>query len=528
MEPEMKTAALALLLWVAAPASLAQDPRLDVLIHGGQLIDGTGSEARRADVGIAGDRIVFVGDAGKRGLYATRILAADGLIVAPGFIDPHTHSDQQLQNPKLSHNQPYLYQGITTVFAGNDGTSPWPLSKAIEGWQRHGIGTNVALFVGQGTVRAAVMAMSDADPTAEQLERMRAMVRQGMREGAFGMSTGLFYAPGNFTKTEEIIELAKIVAQHGGIYDTHMRSESSAGIGLLAAIQETIRIGREAKLPVHISHIKTLGADVWGQSKRVIEIIRAARAEGVAVTANQYPYIASATVLHAALIPPWAQVGGHGELVRRMDDPQQRPKLVADIGHLLTVRGGPDAILFRRADTVPPELAGRTLADVARESGKPPVDAALDAIRKASVLPIISFNMNEDDVEAYMREEWVMTGSDGTFGHPRTFGTFPRKIREYVLKRKVLTLPAAIRSSSALTAQTFGLAERGTIREGNFADIVVFDEAAIADRATYLEPSLLSAGVRYVIVNGRIAIDDGEYNGALAGRMLRKVSETRR
>jgi N-acyl-D-aspartate/D-glutamate deacylase len=524
----MRTTTLLFLLCLAAAPARAQDLRLDILIRGGQVIDGTGSNSRRDDVGIAGDRIVFVGDAAKRGLFAARVIDADGLIVAPGFIDPHTHSDQELLNPKLSHNQPYLYQGITTVFTGNDGAGPWPIAKTIDDWQRHGVGTNVALFVGQGTVRGAVMGMTDADPSAEQLERMRLMVKQGMQEGAFGMSTGLFYAPGIFSKTGEIIELARVVAAHGGIYDTHMRSESSAGIGLIGAIEETIRIGREAKLPVHISHIKALGADVWGQSKQAIEIIRKARSEGIAVTANQYPYIASATALHAALVPPWAQAGGQKELLRRMDDPQERPKLIADMERLLKVRGGPEAILFRRAGTVPPELAGKTLGAVAKETGKPPVEAALDVIRRVAVLPIISFNMNEEDVEAYMREEWVMTGSDGTFGHPRTFGTFPRKIREYVLKRKVLTLPAAIRSSTSLTAETFGLAERGTIRERFFADIVVFDEAAIADRATYLEPAVLSTGIRYVLVNGKIAIDAGEYNGALAGRMLRKVSGTSR
>jgi len=524
----MKTSALFVLLCLAAQHAVGQDPRLDILIRGGQVIDGTGSDARGADVGIAGDRIVFVGDAAKRALSAPRVIDATGLTVAPGFIDPHTHSDRELANPKLSHNQPYLYQGITTVFTGNDGAGPWPIAKAIEDWQRQGVGTNVALFVGHGTVRGAVMGLADAEPGAEQLERMRAMVKQGMQDGAFGMSTGLFYAPGIFSKTDEIIELARVVAAHGGVYDTHMRSESSAGIGLLASIDETIRIGREAKLPVHISHIKALGADVWGQSGQAIERIRRARSEGVAVTANQYPYTASSTSLHAAIVPPWAQAGGHKELLRRMDDPQERSKLVADMERLLKVRGGPEAILFSKTGTVPAELAGRTLAAVAKDAGKPAIEAALDAIRRVAVLPIISFNMNEQDIEAYMRQDWVVTGSDGVFGHPRTFGTFPRKIREYVLKRNVLTLPAAIRASTSLTAEIFGVAERGTIREGFFADLVVFDAAAIADRATYLDPSVLSTGIRYVLVNGKIAIDGGEYNGALTGRMLRKASGTSR
>ncbi len=519
-------AAVLTMVWLAVapflPCASALELQVDVLIRGGDVIDGTGSDARRADVGVRGDRIVFVGDAAQRRIAATRTLDAKGLIVIPGFIDPHTHADRELRNPRLGHNQPYLYQGVTTIFTGNDGDGPWPIAGTMAEWQRRGIGTNVALFVGHGTVRRAVMGMRNAEPTAGELDAMQVRVRQAMEEGAFGLSTGLFYAPGIFAKTAEIIELARVVAEYGGVYDTHMRSESSAGIGLLGSVEEAIRIGREAGLPVHISHVKALGSDVWGASAMVIELVNRARADGVAVYANQYPYIASATSFHAALVPPWAQAGGRAEMLRRMDEPAVRAKLVADMERALKVRGGPGAILFRKAGTVPPDLAGRTLADAAQESGKSPVETALDIIRRAELVQIISFNMSESDIENFMREDWVMTGSDGSFGHPRTFGTFPRKIREYVYNRKVLPLPAAIRSGTSLTAEAFGLAERGQIRVGWFADVAVFDPETIADRATYLDPSVLSAGMRYVLVNGKITIEEGNYNGTLAGRMLRR------
>ncbi len=278
----------------AAPARESQRiSKLDILIRGGSVIDGAGTDAIRADVGVAGDRIVFVGDAAKDNLQAERVIEATGLIVAPGFIDPHTHADDDLFDPKRGSNLAFLTQGVTTVFIGNDGRSRIPLGKALEQLQSQGVGVNVASFVGHDAIRQSVMGMSDAAPTAEQLEKMKSLVRQGMNDGALGLSTGLYYAPGSYAKTEEVIELAKVAAERGGVYDTHQRDESSYTIGLLASIEEVIRIGREAKIRVHISHIKALGADVWGQSAKAIEIINRARAEGVNVTANQYPYVAS-------------------------------------------------------------------------------------------------------------------------------------------------------------------------------------------------------------------------------------------
>src|SRR5581483_10775751 len=309
----------------------ARAPSVDLLIRGGRVVDGSGSEPVTADIGIRDDRIVFIGDAQKAALSAARTINANGLTVAPGFIDPHTHAFDDLSSPQRKGNEDYLMQGVTTVFTGNDGAGPVNVGEVFNQWHQNGIGTNAALFVGHGTVREMVLGRKDVEPTADQLERMKSLVGKAMDEGAIGLSTGLYYAPGSFAKTGEVIELARVAAAKGGVYDSHMRDESSYNIGLLGSIRETIRIGREAKIPVHISHIKALGADVWGQSKEVIAIIEEARETGVRVTANQYPYTASGTSITASLVPRWAEAGGNKELLKRIDDPAVRPKLVAEM-----------------------------------------------------------------------------------------------------------------------------------------------------------------------------------------------------
>ncbi|MGE0128666.1 MAG: prolyl oligopeptidase family serine peptidase [Blastocatellales bacterium] len=494
--------------------------KLDLLIRGGSVIDGTGADAIKADVGIAGDRIVFIGDATKENLQADRVVVADGLIVAPGFIDPHTHADDDLFDPKRGANLAFLTQGVTTVFIGSDGRSRIPLGKALQQLQTQGIGTNVASFVGHGAVRQAVMGMSDAAPTPEQLEKMKLLVRQGMDDGALGLSTGLYYAPGSYAKTEEVIELARVAAERGGAYDTHQRDESSYTIGLLGSIEEVIRIGREARIPVHISHIKALGVDVWGQSTRAIEIINRARAEGVNVTANQYPYVASGTGLSAALLPRWAEAGGRQEMLKRIDDPAIRPKLIAEMERNLKRRGGANSLLIRGG--VDRSLVGKRLDEIAKSRGKSPVETALEII-KAGNAGVTSFNMTESDIENFMKQNWVMTGSDGSGGHPRKYGTYPRKLREYVLSRRVITMPRMIQASSLQVAKTFKLKDRGKLSPGYFADVIIFDEKTIADRSTYEKPEIVAEGVKYVIVNGKVAIDGGKYAGSLAGRALRKA-----
>lgn len=504
----------------AAPARESQRvSKLDILIRGGGVIDGAGTDVIKADVGVAGDRIVFVGDAAKENLQAERVIDATGLIVAPGFIDPHTHADDDLFDPERAANLPYLTQGVTTVFIGNDGRGRLPLGKALDQLQSQGVGSNVASFVGHGSVRQSAMGMSDAAPTPGQLEKMKSLVGQGMDDGAIGLSTGLYYAPGSYSKTEEVIELAKVAAEHGGVYDTHQRDESSYTIGLLASIEEIIRIGREAKIPVHISHIKALGADVWGQSGKAIEIINRARSAGVDVTANQYPYVASGTGLSASLLPRWAEAGGRQETLKRIDDPSVRPKLIAEMEQNLKRRGGANSLLIRSA--ADRSLVGKRLDEIAKSRGKSPVETALDIIKSGNA-GVTSFNMTENDIENFMKQPWVMTGSDGSGGHPRKYGTYPRKIREYVFNRHVISLPRMIRASSLQVAETFKLKDRGKLGLGYFADVIVFDEKTVADRSTYDNPEVFAEGVKYVIVNGKVAIDGGKYTGAMAGRVLRK------
>ncbi len=489
---------------------------LDLIIRGGSLIDGSGSPATKTDIGIKGDRVVFIGSSAGRN--AKREIDATGLVVTPGFIDPHTHTASDLSDPKRSRNDAYLMQGVTTIATGNDGDSPTAIGSTLAKWDQQGIGTNAALFIGQGTVRREVMGMSDAKPTAEQMNRMKILVDTAMKEGAIGISTGLYYAPGSFSSTEEVIELARIAAQNGGIYDTHMRDESSYSIGLLASVRETIRTGEEAHLPVMISHIKALGADVWGQSKDVIAVIDSARKAGVKVTASQYPYTASGTSVTAALVPRWAEAGGEGALLKNLNDSSLHLRLINEMNQNLTRRGGPDSLLMTASRDK--TIVGKTLATIARERNESPVDAAIEII-KSGASDVASFNMKESDIEAFMRQSWVMTCSDGSEGHPRKYGTYPRKLRQYVYEKHVIPLEFAIRSSTSLPAETLGFKDRGLLKPGYFADVLVFDPKTFNERATYQQPRVLSTGVRYLTVNGQLAIDDGSLTTALAGKALK-------
>ncbi len=498
--------------------SSAQEIQVDVLVRGGRLVDGTGSAARAADVGLRGERIVFVGDASRGSVRANRTIDATGLIVAPGFIDPHAHATEDLSQENARANVNYLMQGVTTVLTGNDGGGPSNVGPTLDRWARMGIGTNAGMFTGHGTIRGNVLGSADVAPTAPQLARMKTLVEESMRAGALGLSSGLYYAPGSFAKTEEVIELAKVAASFGGVYDSHMRDESSYTIGLIGSIQETIRIAREAGIAANISHIKALGTDVWGQSDSVIKLVRAARASGLRVTADQYPYTASGTGLGAALLPRWAEAGGRDSLRARLTDPATRARIEVEMRDNLRRRGGAASLLITsRGDTA---LAGRNLEQIAAARGVDPIRAAIDILLRSSP-SVASFNMSEADIDKFMVQDFVMTGSDGSGGHPRKFGTYPLKFRKYVMEKKLITLPFFVSQSAALPARTFGLKDRGVIQVGNYADVVVFSETEFREQSTFEEPERLATGMKYVFVNGKIAIENGMFTGTMGGMVLR-------
>lgn len=515
----MKPVAFAFAIAISAHGASPQAPPADVLITGGTVYDGSGAPGRRADVALRADRIVFVGDAKSARVAARRTIDATGLIVAPGFIDPHTHTQADLSNASRRTNLDYLMQGVTTVATNNDGSGPVGIGALLAKWDSGGIGTNALLFVPQGSVRGGVMGMSDQAPTQSQLLRMKALVERGMREGAFGLSTGLYYAPGSYSTTEEVIELAKVAGARGGIYDTHQRDESSYTIGLLASVREVLRIGREARIPVHISHIKALGADVWGDADTVIAMIHAAQREGITVAACQYPYDASGTSLVSALVPRWAEAGGRDSLLVRIAAPSTHARLATEMRDNLRRRGGAGAMLI--VSSRQPDLAGKRLDAIAAARGVEPVEAALEIIRAVGDQSVASFNMNAKDIDTFMRADFVTTCSDGSDGHPRKFGTFPKKLRDYVLDRPVLTMERAIAASSAQPARDLRIAKRGRIENGWFADVIVFDPRTIRDLSTYAEPEKLATGMRWVFVNGKVAIENGTPTNALAGRALR-------
>jgi N-acyl-D-aspartate/D-glutamate deacylase len=515
-----------LALALAALLALASVPRAgiaqvtaDVVISGGTVYDGTGAAGRRADVALRGDRIVFVGDAKASRVTAARTIDATGLIVAPGFIDPHTHTQSDLSSTARRTNLAYIMQGVTTVVTNNDGGGPVGIGALLAKWDSAGIGTNALVYVPQGSVRGEVMGMSDKTPTAAQMEQMKALVERGMREGAFGLSTGLYYAPGSYSTTEEVIELAKVAAAHGGIYDTHQRDESSYTIGLLASVREVLRIGREARIPVHFSHIKALGVDVWGQADTVIAMIHAAQREGLTVAACQYPYDASGTSLVSALVPRWAEVGGRDSLRARIAAPATHAKLLTEMRENLRRRGGASAMLI--VSSRERDLEGKRLDAIATARGVEPVEAAMQIIRTNGDQSVASFNMNAKDIDTFMKADFVTTCSDGSDGHPRKYGTFPKKIRDYVLDRSVITMQRAIAASSAQPARDLHIAQRGRLENGWFADVIVFDPKTIRDLSTYAEPEKLAAGMRWVFVNGKVAVDEGKPTNVLAGRALR-------
>jgi len=486
-----------------------QPRHFDLLIRNGRVMDGSGNPWVRADIGVIGDRIAAMGDLGAAS--ATRVIDAHDLVVAPGFIDVHSHAGEGLGNPALRQAQPIVAQGVTTVVINPDGGGPVNLAEQRAIFERGGIGLNAAPLIGHGSVRAAVLGKANRAPSPEELDRMTALVGAAMRDGAFGLSSGLFYVPGSFATTEEVIALARAVAPFGGVYSSHIRDEADYTVGVEAAVQEVIRIADEAHVRGIVTHMKALGRDNWGKSAVLLKRIDDARARGVQVFADQYPYEASSTSLRAALAPNGV-------------DPTEA--VVADN---LRRRGGADSILiaFCKRD---PSLDGKRLSAIAASRGVSPVQAAIEIIN-AGDASIVSFNMSEADIEAIMREPYTMASSDGGLvpvgaghPHPRDYGAFARRLAVYVRERHIVSLEFAIRSMTSLPALVFGIEDRGVLRPGAFADVAIFDPATIEDAATYEQPQQLATGVPTVLVNGVVVREDGQFTDALPGRVLRKAS----
>jgi len=504
--------------------SAAQE-RFDVLIEGGRIIDGSGNPWYEADVGIRGERVVAIGELS--GSSADRVIDASGLIVSPGFIDPHTHALRGIFD--VPNAESSLLQGVTTLTEGNDGSSPFPIDEHYRAIEEQQISPNWAVFVGQGTIRQLVIGADDREASPSELQRMKDMVAQAMEQGALGISTGLFYVPGSFTPTEEVVELSKVAAAYDGIYISHMREEAAQ---LLDSVAETIQIGEQANIPVQITHHKVIGVENWGASVDSLRMVDEARARGIDVTIDQYPYTASQTGI-TALIPQWAQEGGRERMIARIDSPETRGTVKAAIvDKILFDRGGGDpknvSISRNPRDR---SMEGKNLAQLTEERGLSPTpenaaDVVMDIV-KAGGATAVYHAIGPEDVDNIMRHPAAAIGSDGplsVFGegapHPRQYGTFARVLGYYVRERGIISLEEAVRKMSSMSAQRLGIRDRGLLVEGYFADIAVFDAEEIADLATFEDPHQYAVGMKYVLVNGELVVEGGRHTGRHPGKIL--------
>ncbi|HXD29678.1 MAG TPA: D-aminoacylase [Pyrinomonadaceae bacterium] len=553
----MKTLVSAVMLLVSFASLHAQgkEPAFDIIVAGGTIYNGTGARPFKADVGIKGDRIVAIGRL--KSADARTVISAKNLAVAPGFINMLSWSTESLIADPRSQSE--IRQGVTTQIMG-EGDSMGPLSevmktrrKADQGdlkydieWtsladyltylEKRGVAQNVASFIGATTIREYVIGLEDKPPTPEQLQQMRELVRAEMEAGALGIGSSLIYSPAFYAKTEELIELCKVAAKYKGKYISHMRSE---GNRLIEAVEELIRISREAGIPAEIYHLKAAGKPNWGKMDRVLRMVNAARRQGLKITADMYTYPAGATGLDAS-IPPWAMSGGYEALYKRIQDPATRRKIVAAINtptneweNLFLAAGSPDRVLLVgfKSDKLKP-LTGKTLAEVAKLRGKEPAETILDLmLEDQSRVGTIYFLMSEENISKQLQQPWVSLGSDeasqapeGAFlksnPHPRAYGNFSRFLGKYVRDEETITLAAGIRRLSGLPATNLGLDHRGFLKPGMFADVVVFDPHKIADRATFEKPHQYAVGMQHVIVNGVPVLRDGEHTKATPGRAL--------
>lgn len=515
-----------LLLFVLA---LSADPA-DYLIRGATIYDGTGQPGVVGDVAIRGSKILAVG---KYEGQAAQVIDGRGLIVAPGFIDLHSHSDlgdSPREEPPITasetrDNYNYTAQGCTTVVTGNCGSGPVDVADFFAAIDKHGAGTNVVHLLPHAAIRKRVFGAADRPPTADELAKMQALVHRGMQDGAWGMSTGLWYPPGSYADVAEVVALAQVVNRYGGIYASHIRNEADS---LMDAINEAITIGEQSGCPVQISHIKCSTKAAWGRMNEVCQLIEAAHKRGVKVTADQYPYTASQTRLASYLIPQKFSDGGDQELLERMGDAEEGKIIRAAIAERMDIYGGPQS--FQISVYLPqPELNGKTLDEIAKILKKDPVDAAVHLIRESEVTArTIAFAMRQDDMLLAMQKDYVSTASDGRAAvpsarrpHPRYFGTFARKIGHFALAENAISLSHAIRSCSGLPADILGFQDRGYLKPDYFADLVVLDPKEYRDQATFAEPNRYATGARWVFVNGQPVIADGKKTEALPGRALR-------
>ena len=509
------------LLLACAPIALAVDA--DVLLRGGTIHDGTGAQATVGDVALQGDRIVAVGrfDVGR----IERTVDCTGLVIAPGFIDLHTHSDHVADKPENRPNLNYVMQGCTTVVTGNCGGGKLDVAEFLDKVDQGGTGTNIIHLIPHGGIRKSAMGSENRIPSPDELEEMKRLVGAEMKNGAWGMSTGLIYTPSAYAKTEEIIELAKVVAAHGGIYVSHIRDE---GKGLLESVGETIRIGREANVPVHISHFKVVGKPNWGLVRKAAQMIDQAREDGVVVTAEQYPYIATSTSLLATLFPVSQIPGGRSNLAKRMADD---PDLERTVRGVVSGKLAGSQRVQIAACKKHPDYVGKGVREIAAEKNVDVIDLILETQFDGGA-SVVNFSLSEDDVRWVMQLPWVATGSDGSAKipdpklcpHPRSFGTFPRKVGRYAIREKVITLPHAVRSCTGLAADILGLTDRGYLKPGAWADVLVFDPQEFIDLATFESSQQYSTGVRYLFVAGQAAIEDGRRTAELPGRAIRHIS----
>ena len=519
----MRAAFPALLL--TAVTVFAQSPQFDLIITNAKIIDGTGAPWFLSDIGVRGDTITAIGSLSTSS--TTTHIDAGGLTVAPGFIDVHSHGDRGIFATPTAEN--YLHEGVTTFIGGPDGSSAVPLGAFLQRVSKTPTSLNFGSMVGQGSIRTAVLGLVDRKSTPQELTKQKEIAAQAMRDGAFGLSTGLFYVPGNFTPTEEVVEIAKVVGAMGGYHTSHMREEAAHS---LDSVRETIRIGEEGHLPTQITHHKLIGKANWGMSVETLKLVETARARGVDVTLDQYPYTASSTGLNA-LFPRWALEGGRKAVLERLSAPQQRARIKTGIVNaLLNDRGAGDAknvvIAVCPFDAT---LAGKNLAELTQARGVPitlenAADTAMEIEQQGSC-GAVYHAISEDDVLRIMRYPFTMIASDGeipVFGeaapHSRTYGTFPRVLGLYVRDQHVFSLEEGVRRMTSLPAQRLKLWDRGILRPGMKADIVIFDPATIADKSTFVKPHQYAEGVRDVIVNGKVSLRDGKVTAERPGRVL--------